>query len=188
MADGTSDSEESSGQVGITAQCDCLSKQFDLVIERNHQVVFRYAYRLTGCATVAEDITQEVFLKAFRAAHQLREMEKERSWLLAITRNEFVRWLRNKRHHGLVDESNALELADPGLTGQAELDNQDWIEAALKELSEEFRSVLLMYYFEELSYAEIAEQLSIPIGTVMSRLNRGRSTLRRFLDQLAIPK
>ncbi len=187
MTSGKSGPLESAGQVIPSAQSDdSRTSQFELVIERNHQIVYRYAYRLAGCQSAAEDISQEVFLKAFRAAHQLRETEKERAWLLAITRNEFAKWLRTKRPKQIVEEIANADYAD--LSPHDYLDNQDWIEVALRELSEEFREVVLMYYFEDLSYAEIAQQLSIPIGTVMSRLNRGRNALRRYLDPMAVSR
>lgn len=143
--------------------------------------VFRYAYRLCGCASTAEDITQEVFLRAFRSLHQLREDAAARGWLLAIARNEFLRYCRRR--------SSGDELLDPQQRDVVDehqphaIDHQEWVAHALEQLPEDFRLVLLMYYFEELSYAQIAEQLTIPIGTVMSRLSRGKTHLKMALDK-----
>ena len=151
------------------------------ILDQHHETVFRYAYRLSGCASTAEDIAQEVYLRAFRSIHQLRDESAARGWLLVITRNEFARWCRRKSETIGVD----LELeACTGLTDNHKptLEQTEWVENALQQLANEFRSVLVMFYFEELSYAEIAEHLQIPIGTVMSRLSRGRAHMKAALD------
>ena len=167
--------------------------QAEKLVERNYATVYRYAYRLAGCAATAEDITQDVFMKAIAHLDQLRSGDAERSWLLSITRREFMRWLRQvaRPAHGRpssLDEEGALGTE---LNSQAQappLDNEDWVKAALGQLNEDARVALLMYYFEDLSYAEIAQQLQIPIGTVMSRLSRGREHLRHGLERLARPQ
>lgn len=152
------------------------------LLEEHQATVFRYAFRLSGCAATAEDIVQEVFLRAFRSLHQLRDESAARGWLLTIARNEFMRAVRKTSPASL-----SIEPPDPE-TVTAELnvpllDQQEWVGVALEQLPEEFRLVLLMFYFEELSYAEIAEQLNIPLGTVMSRLSRGRSHLKQALER-----
>ena len=151
------------------------------LVGEHRESVFRYAYRLSGCASTAEDITQEVFLRAFRSLHQLREAGAARGWLMAIARNEFLRDCRRR--------SSSDELLDPQQRDVVDesqppaIDHQEWVAHALVQLPEDFRLVLLMYYFEGLSYAQIAEQLTIPIGTVMSRLSRGKTHLKTALDQ-----
>lgn len=162
---------------------------FDAVVDRQHANVYRYAYRLTGCVASAEDIAQEVFLKAFRNFHQLRDPQAERAWLLAITRNEFSRWLRQRAGRVSLASANDVELqCGENQSPEARLVESEWVQAALAELSDEYRVVLLMYYFEDLPYAEISDKLQIPIGTVMSRLNRGRNHLRRHLNEIAAPR
>jgi len=152
----------------------------------NFEVVFRYAYRLTGCHSSAEDITQEVFLKAFKSIEQLRDPLAERGWLLAITRNEFARWCRLAATQRTTSTEN--DVADLVEGGESDLERRDWVQSALEQLPPEFRSVVLMFYFEQLSYTEIAESLSIPIGTVMSRLSRAKSQLKLCLDEIALPQ
>ena len=156
------------------------------LLVKHFEVVFRYAYRLTGCRSAAEDVTQEVFLRAFKAIEQLRDPLAERGWLLTIARNEFARWCRlatNQRTTSTEDD-----VADHVEAGESDLERRDWIQSALEQLPPEFRSVVLMFYFEQLSYTEIAESLAIPIGTVMSRLSRAKSQLKRCLDELALPQ
>jgi RNA polymerase sigma factor (sigma-70 family) len=147
--------------------------------------VFRYAYRLTGCRSAAEDIAQEVFLRAFKSIEQLRDVAAERGWLLAITRNEFARWCRLAAAQRA--SSTDRDVADEAEGGEQDLERREWVQTAIEHLPPEFRSVVLMFYFEQLSYTDIAEVLQIPIGTVMSRLNRAKSHLKRCLDEIALP-
>lgn len=164
-----------------------LSQQQRLVrterlLDEHQERVFRYAYRLSGCAATAEDIAQEVFLRAFRSLHQLRDDTAALGWLLVIARNEFLRHCRRRATSGelIVDPQDC---DTPAEQTPPAIENQEWVSAALEELHEDFRLVLLMYYFEELSYAQIAEQLKIPLGTVMSRISRGKSHLKAALNK-----
>lgn len=145
----------------------------------HHAAVYRYAYRLCGNATEAEDLTQQTFLIAVRKVHQVREADRACSWLLAVVRSCFLKSIRKLRPvavGGLEQEPEQTELAP-------ELDEVDRerLTTALADLPGEFRVVVLMFYFEELSYQEIASELEIPIGTVMSRLSRAKGHLRRKL-------
>lgn len=178
----------------VDSQSRCIdADQADQLVERNYAAVYRYAFRLAGCAATAEDITQDVFMKAIAHLDQLRSGDAERSWLLSITRRQFMRWLRQVAQPAIgrvssLDEEAVLD-TDGNTEAQAPpLDNEDWVQAALSQLNEDARVALLMYYFEDLSYAEIAQQLQIPIGTVMSRLSRGREHLRQGLERLARPQ
>lgn len=152
------------------------------LLDLHQDAVFRYAFRLSGCTSTAEDITQEVFLRAFQNLHQLRDAAAVRGWLLVIARNEFLRWCRKSKASGLAVNPQECDLAAE--SEQPHIDLQEWVGSALQQLPDEFRLVLLMFYFEELSYAEIAEQLNIPLGTVMSRLNRGRAHLKTALEKV----
>ncbi len=158
----------------------------DQLLAANFEVVFRYAYRLTGCRSSAEDITQEVFLRAFKSIEQLRDPSAERGWLLAIARNEFARWCRLAATQRTTPAED--DIADHVEGGESDLERRDWVQSALDHLPPEFRSVVLMFYFEQLSYTEIAESLEIPIGTVMSRLSRAKSQMKRSLDEIALPQ
>lgn len=162
------------------------------LVDCHYEAVYRLAYRLSGCVATAEDIAQETFVQAIRHLDQLRAREAERSWLLAIARRQFMRVLRKVIHtkHGRmvsIDSPNVdvdSVLCENEKTPQAlqALEDQDSVQRALSELGHDARLVIVMHYFEELSYAEIAAQLEIPIGTVMSRLSRSREQLRKLLD------
>ncbi len=156
----------------------------DQFVDRNYAGMYRYAFRLTGSIAMAEDLTQEAFLSALSNLNQLRSASAERSWLLSIVRRHFLRWLRQKSHAAWaqtnVDESSWMD--NQSLPCEDQWINCDWVNAALATLSPSSRTVLMMYYFEDLSYAEIAQQLQMPIGTVMSRLSRGRQQMRAALE------
>ena len=153
-----------------------------LVVD-HYQSVFRYAFRLSGCAEEAEDLTQQTFLRAHRKLYQLRELEKADRWLFAILRSAYLKGRR--RHRPLTAASlelNVDEVPDDAVR-QVERDgvDQEQLQSALNEIPDEFRLVIIMFYFEELSYKEIAAKLEIPIGTVMSRLSRAKARLRQRL-------
>lgn len=157
------------------------SPQVDIehLVHEHHADVYRYARRLCGQVADAEDLVQQAFLSAQRKLDQLREPCKARAWLLAITRNCFLKSCRKRRPQA----SSALEfdLDQIPLPAEDSAVDADALQEAVQELPEEFRVVVLMFYFEFLSYREIAQQLDVPIGTVMSRLARAKKYLRQRL-------
>lgn len=148
--------------------------------------LYRYAFRLAGQASDAEDLVQQTFLVAQQKLHQLREAERASAWLYAVLRSCFLK-SRRKAIPQTMEDSFPLDhvvdqrLADSLAAGDSTWLDREALQLALAELPDEFKIVVLMFYFEELSYKDIAEQLEIPIGTVMSRLSRGKSHLRRRL-------
>lgn len=145
-----------------------------------HAAVYRYAYRLTGSAADAEDLTQHVFLVAQEKLEQLRRAESARGWLFTILRNH---WLRTvKRQEALSATSIGLNLdALPSNAEDVPDIDSARLQEALGQLSAEFRIIVAMFYFEDCSYREIAEKLDLPMGTVMSRLARAKGQLRSTL-------
>lgn len=162
----------SSGTAGISVNLTRL-------IDDHHRVLFQYAYRLTGRAADAEDLTQQTLLIACRSGHQVRDPEKLRSWLLSVLRSC---WHKSHRKASPVS-AGAIELDVNHIPDDLPDDFVDGerLQQALQTLDDDQRLVLVMFYFEELSYQEIAEQLRLPMGTVMSRLSRAKGRLRQFL-------
>ena len=158
------------------------SVDFPALIVAHHAPLYRYAYRLCGCAAEADDLTQQTFLVAQRKLHQLREADRAGAWLYAVLRSCFLKSLRRQRPATAASLNLEVEQVADRAPAVEDIDRER-LAAALADLPEEFRLVVLMFYFEELSYQEIAEQLEIPIGTVMSRLSRGKGHLRRRLDE-----
>lgn len=155
----------------------CARKLVDLV-ERHYALLYRYAYRLTGSRADAEDLTQQAFLTAQAKWDQLRDETKARSWLFTITRNLYLKELRGPlcQTSSALDELACQLPADPG----AEFDSEQ-LQNVLNDLPEEFRSPVILFYFEEFSYREIAEQMQVPVGTIMSRLSRAKAYMRQRL-------
>lgn len=168
------------GVVSAGAQIDLAG-----LIVAHHAALYRYAYRLCGCAAEADDLTQQAFLVAQQRLHQLREPERAGAWLYAVLRSCFLKSIRRQRPANAATLNVEVEeFADASFSDKipaAEEIDREKLAAALADLPEEFRLVVLMFYFEDLSYQEIAEQLEIPIGTVMSRLSRAKGHLRRRL-------
>lgn len=148
------------------------------LIEQHSALLFRYAYRLTGDANDSEDLVQQTFLLAHQRSHQLREAEAARGWLISILRNVFLKSLRHRHRGRSLDEIEEPISTEPLFDGPLHLER---LQQALLELAEEFRSPLVLYYFEEFSYQEIATHMGVPIGTVMSRISRGKAYLKKRL-------
>lgn len=161
-----------------------LAERMCQLVETHHAPLYRYAYRLTGCVAEAEDITQQTFLLAQERIHQLREEDRAAAWLFAVLRSCFLKSVRRKRPQ--VGAGELLEKTAEQENSRS-IDPMDCslVNRSLEELPADYRVVVLMYYFEDLSYKEIAEALEIPIGTVMSRLSRAKMHLREKLLPLS---
>ena len=150
------------------------------LVAEHHQAVYRYAFRLTGSTCDAEDLTQQVCLVAQQKLGQLRTAESARSWLFTMLRNLFLKSHRRKRM--LSPEELAFGLDDlPAEVPSDDGIDREKLQQALDSLPAEYRVALVMFYFEDCSYREIAVQLELPIGTVMSRLARAKAQLREQL-------
>lgn len=149
------------------------------LVERYHAELYRYAYRLTGSVFDAEDLTQQVFMIAQTRGGQLRDLASAGSWLFTITRNTYLKMSR--RRSPVPATSLQLDLNSIPDSADADDIDRERLQAALDELPDEFKIVLLMFYFEGSSYREIAQRLDVPSGTVMSRLSRAKSHLRKKL-------
>lgn len=165
------------------------------------EAVYRFALRLTGSPDAADDLTQETFLRAYRAWHQYTPGTRAKSWLFTICRNLFLRQReREHRHAEVVDRESPRED-----TGVGDIVNPLWADVgatdpegtffdtivdekvleAIDALPEEFRTPILLSDLEGLGYAEIAEVMEVPVGTVKSRLFRGRRRLQKDLYDYA---
>lgn len=143
----------------------------------------RYAVALVGNAALADDLVQEAIERAIRRSSQLRELERLPGWLRRILHNLYVDEIRRGRGKGT--EQEITELADDLSLSVAAYDGgaiRDLV-GALSMLSMEHRQILLLVGLEEMNYREIAEELDIPIGTVMSRLARAREKLRNLMNR-----
>jgi len=149
------------------------------LVDEHYEALYRYAYRLSGTTADAEDLVQEAFCRAQEKLGQLRELERAKAWLFSILRNTYLHRLRLGQRSRTVPLNDLGDVAEPP-ENLPEIEPQK-LQEALSELPEIFRTPVIMFYFEEFSYRDIAEQMEVPLGTVMSRLARAKSYLRSRL-------
>jgi RNA polymerase sigma-70 factor (ECF subfamily) len=159
-------------------------RALEQMVEDHYAPLYRYAYRLTGSGSAADDLTQETFCKAQTNFEQLRDPTRAKPWLFRILRNTYLQSRREEQQHRLVSLDGVTEVPSPVEEPLPELDPAQ-LQAALDELPEVFRTPIVLYYFSEFSYRDIAEQMDLPLGTVMSRLARAKAHLRGRLLPLA---
>jgi RNA polymerase sigma-70 factor (ECF subfamily) len=144
------------------------------------EAVYRYAFRLCGSAVDAEDLTQQVFLTAHQKQSQIRDAGCTRGWLFAILRHCFSKSCQKRRPTPAASLQLNVETI-PAEPPAGEAIDQELLQQGIDQLPGPYRVVLAMFYFENCSYREIAENLDLPIGTVMSRLARAKGQLRAYL-------
>jgi RNA polymerase sigma-70 factor, ECF subfamily len=150
--------------------------------------VYRFALSLTRDASDADDIVQETFLRAYRSWHTFQPGSDARRWLFTITRNVFLRSRERERRHVDIEDGDVEAMTTFATHGQMVRDGSDQIlsridlapalRRALDELDEPFKSAVLLVDLEDQSYEAAAQILGVPIGTVRSRLFRGRRILQ----------
>lgn len=168
-----------------SAAGDWTPPTWEELVEQHSGRVYRLAYRLTGNPDDAEDLTQDVFVRVFRSLHKFQPGTLE-GWLHRITTNLFLDQARRRqriRFDGLSESAEAnlpSRVPSPGeQLADADLDHD--VAAALNALPPEFRACVVLCDIEGLSYEEISDVLDVKIGTVRSRISRGRAQLRTAL-------
>ena len=157
---------------------------FGALVEQYRDNVYRLAYRMCGNAYDADEAAQEAFVAAWRALPNFRGDAKFSTWLYRLTTNAAIDVMRREKRHQTVGDGEMVDLADDADSPQETVERteqQEAVQKALGTLSEEYREVLLLRYMEELDYAEIAEVLQLPSGTVKSRINRAKAALKAAL-------
>ncbi|MBO1266749.1 RNA polymerase sigma factor SigE [Arthrobacter cavernae] len=168
------------------AASDWVTPSWEDVVANHSAKVYRLAYRLTGNKFDAEDLTQEVFVRVFRSLENFKPGTLD-GWLHRITTNLFLDQARRKsriRFDALAEDAESrLPGREPGPEQSFEHNNLDLdVQRALEELPPDFRAAVVLCDLEGLSYDEVAEALGVKLGTVRSRIHRGRTMLR---DKLA---
>ena len=155
----------------------------ELVQQHRHGVV-NLIYRLSGDPTFAEDIAQDAFIRAWEKLDSYRPTAPFRNWVYRIATNAALDALRRQKEQVDID---TVEVSAPGRGLEQIIENiqrDEVIRQAVLSLPLASRSVLILREYQALSYQEIADTLEIPLGTVMSRLNYARTTLRTTLSEL----
>ncbi|MEN3001298.1 MAG: sigma-70 family RNA polymerase sigma factor [Armatimonadota bacterium] len=167
---------------------------FDQLVRRYEQKVYQHAYRLTQNADDAADVAAEVFLRMYTALKRFRGESQLSTWLYRIVQNVYFDFYkREQRHQHLPleipseegEEPMELPIPDERFDMEEyllEMERQRVLREAFEKLPDYQRVVTILFHVEQLSYEEIAAVTGLPLGTIKSRLNRARATLRELLE------
>lgn len=170
------------------------TESLDRLIQRHQARAYQYAFRLTRDPDIAADVVSDAFVRVYRAAHTFKGQSAFTTWLYRILTNCFLDTRKRLTSRPTVSLEATLQTDDGSLERQFEAESRTPYEeaerserersmqAAVKELPDYQRAMILLFHLEMLSYEEIAEVLHLPIGTVKSRLNRARLGLRQALE------
>jgi RNA polymerase sigma-70 factor (ECF subfamily) len=164
---------------------------WEAIVKQHRRKVFNVAYKFVGKHDEAEDLTQEIFLKIFKALDTFDRRANFQTWLISVSRNLCIDHYRSvRKERETIDrdvDANELTPASPHVSPIAALEQRDRItllRQALAALPDTLRTAVVMRDLQELSYQEIATHLGLPEGTVKSRINRGRTELARQVRKL----
>jgi RNA polymerase sigma-70 factor (ECF subfamily) len=159
---------------------------YEQAVNSFYEGLYRFAYSLAGNADDASELTQETFARLLTKGGQLRDHSKVKGWLFTTLYRMFLGWKRRETslpHYEIASVEDELPPVTPDMVDKLE---NEAVNASLLEVEERYRVPLALYYFENHSYAEIAAMLDIPIGTLMSRLSRGKELMRKSLAAKSI--
>jgi RNA polymerase sigma-70 factor (ECF subfamily) len=160
-------------------------EQFGHLVDRYETKLKRYGKKFLAHHDDIDDIVQDVFISAFRAIQSFDTAERFSPWIYRIAHNAFVNALRKQKHSPLsIDFDTLLSYPAPQDTAEKERDRAEFrqlIDRGLAELAPKYREVLVLHYYEDLSYKDIAQVLKVPIGTVGIRLSRAKDALKGHL-------
>lgn len=154
---------------------------FQSLVDTYYESLFRFGQSLAGNASDAADLTQQTFFIWAKKGHALRDVAKAKSWLFTTLYREFLKQNRRSQRIDYRENDEIERTAPPTEPTWLETIDATLVVETLSKLNETFRVPLTLFYLEDSSYKEIAEILKIPLGTVMSRLSRGKQQLRHLL-------
>ena len=162
--------------------------EFEKLVKLYYRDLYRFGLSLTGSEADAADLTQETFYIWANKGHQLKNPGTVKGWLFTTLHREFLKTCRHRKR--LADEpieEGATNLPDAASDCVNRIDSQTLLRF-LREIEEDFRAPLVLYYMEDLSYKEIADVLALPLGTVQSRIARAKIQLLRRLSETNLPR
>lgn len=172
---------------------------FNLLVNRYQDRLHNFLYRYTHNHQDCEDLVQETFFRVFRSRHSYERIAKFSTWMYTIAINLAKSLYKKKKRMTKVtihedpndSEDRPMKLEDSDILPDDSLHEKmciDELEKALMELSEDFREVVVLRDIQQLSYEEISEIADLPMGTVKSRINRGRAQLHELLENYVYPE
>jgi len=153
------------------------------IVDRFYGPLYQFAVRLTRSESDAADLVQQTFFTLIQHLHQIRDLSRIKCWLFTTLRRNFLMEVRQRARHREVEflpDVHGLQTEDP--SHWSTLDALT-VRRALSQVDESYQTALQLFYVENSSYREIGKALEIPIGTVMSRLSRGKAQLRSILSR-----
>ncbi|GAB4170258.1 MAG: sigma-70 family RNA polymerase sigma factor [Calditrichia bacterium] len=166
---------------------------FEELVRRYKDQLMNYVYRFVGNRTDAEDIVQETFLRVYKNKHYYKEIAKFSTWVYTIAGNLAKTELRRRKRKKLLSVSNIMkddkdyDIPDTARNPESEVDGtikESIIQNAIEKLPHRFKEVIVLRDVQGFSYEEISQILNIPLGTVKSRVNRGRLKLQEELEDI----
>jgi len=171
---------------------------YDILVSRYKDPLSNYIYRFLGDIKEVEDLLQETFLRVYRNRHSYRRIAKFSTWLYTIAGNLARSEYRKRKRRRIYslnatnrdDEDYEVEIPDESFSPDVHTEStiQDhFVQEALAQISPEFREVVVLRDVQQLAYEEIADITGLPMGTVKSRINRGRTKLQALLKDVYVP-
>jgi RNA polymerase sigma-70 factor (ECF subfamily) len=163
---------------------------YDFLVRRYKDQLLNFVYRFVGNRTDAEDIVQETFLRVYKNKHMYKEIAKFSTWVYTIAGNLAKTELRRRKRHKIfsvsnfVNEERDYDIPDPEHSPEKKVDSaiqEGIIQKAIEKLPVKFKEVIILRDIQGFAYEEISQILNIPLGTVKSRVNRGRLKLQEDL-------
>jgi RNA polymerase sigma-70 factor (ECF subfamily) len=174
------------------------NEAFNNIVRRYKDRLVNFLYRYTGSFDEAEDIAQDTFLRLYRLKHTYREVGKFSSWFYTIALNQAKSHKRDKIRHQAIsldktygEDEREFELPSDSKLPDEEVMSDDesfFVQKAINALEEKHKEIIILRDIQDMEYEEIAKILNIPVGTVKSRINRARESLKVTLEKLHKPK
>lgn len=155
-------------------------RAFEVFLSRYEKRIFAYLLTVVRQREEAEDLTQETFLRVYKNRKAIDSARNVKSWLYTIATNAAYDWFRKKKHIPelfVIDDDEAPFETAEATDAYKDIENADAVGRALDRLKPEYKACILLYYYEQFSYEEMAEQLSIPLNTVKTHLRRAKEQL-----------
>ncbi|MBN8571774.1 MAG: sigma-70 family RNA polymerase sigma factor [Ignavibacteria bacterium] len=170
---------------------------FNEIVLRYKDKLINFLFRYTGSREEAEDLAQDTFLKLYKSKHLYKEIAKFSTWFYTIAINIAKTNLRKKKNYSSISISDfdpdgekdfdlKADVLSPEETAQAGIENE-FIQQAINSLDDKFKEVIILRDIQDMDYEEIAEIMKLPLGTVKSRINRGREKLKELLQDIYKP-